>query len=170
MRKNEENSDENEASKAASKVGKSRKSPNEKRRQTIKKEGLDGHTVMTVRLRNAEFLEFSDQVEKVGLTNNRAMRIAARRIAGFLEIEDASQKMLKDIARQITGIASNVNQMAKIANTTNSVDHKNFLEERQKLGSELARVSDLQQQLLNVGRRRADGVQRLAEASIDDRE
>ena len=141
---------------------------NSKRREAIKREGLDGHTVMTVRLRNAEFLEFSDQAEALGLSNNRALRIAARRIGGFLEVDGESQQALKDIARQISGIASNINQLAKIANTTNSVDHKDFLEERKKLGLELARVSDVQQQLLNVGRRRRDGMQRLEEATSNE--
>ena len=141
---------------------------NSKRREAIKREGLDGHTVMTVRLRNAEFLEFSDQAEALGLSNNRALRIAARRIGGFLEVDGESQQALKDIARQISGIASNINQLAKIANTTNSVDHKGFLDERKKLGLELARVSDVQQQLLNVGRRRRDGMQRLEEATSNE--
>ena len=142
-------------------------SANEKRRNKIKKEGLEGHSVVTVRLRNAEFLEFTEQVEAAGLTNNRAFRIAARRISGFLEIDEDTQSTLRNIARQISGIASNINQLAKIANTTNSVDHSAFLEERKKLGLELAQLSDIQQQLLNVGRRRQDGVRRLEKAMSD---
>lgn len=151
-------------------VQKKRTEANAKRRETISKEGLGGHTVVTVRLRNAEFLDFCDQIDRVGLTNNRALRIAARRIAGFLEVDSDTQKTLRDIAKQLSGIANNINQMAKIANTTNSVDHTEFLAERQRLGVELARVSDLQQQVLNVGRRREDGLRRLQEAVVDDRE
>jgi len=151
----------------ASKAQKKVTSGNEVRRKKIKQEGLDGHTVLSVRITNAEFLEFADQVETLGLTNNRALRIAARRIGGFLEIDPESQVALKDIARQLTGIARNINQMAKIANTVKSVDHTDFLQERQKLGLELARASDLSQQLLNIGRRRNDGAARLKEAVAD---
>jgi len=167
LRKTKENTDTSEKEKGRSYVRKTNVSPNEKRRKKIEEEGLNGYTVVTVRMRNAEFLTFSDQVEAAGLTNNRALRIAARRISGFLEIDEASQIELKNVARQITGIASNINQLAKIANTTNSVDHKSFLQERQRLGKELAKISDLQQQLLNVGRRREDGMHRLKEASSD---
>lgn len=142
-------------------------SGNAVRRKKIEKEGLDGHTVLSLRLTNAEFLEFADQVEELGMTNNRALRVAARRIGGFLEIDSASQDVLKDIAKQLNGIARNINQMAKIANTVNSVDHKDFLEERKALGVELMKASDISQQLLNVGRRRNDGAARLKRAVAD---
>lgn len=167
MRKNEDKTGAKRKVKGRSYTRSLSVSPNEKRRQMINEKGLDGHTVVSVRMRNAEFLVFADQVEAAGMTNNGALRVAARRIAGFLEVDEESKEALKVIARQITGIANNVNQMAKIANTTNSVDHSEFLKERKILGKELSRLSDLQQQLLNIGRRREDGMQRLLQA-VDD--
>ncbi|MGO6944728.1 DNA mobilization endonuclease VirD1/MobC family subunit, partial [Rhizobium johnstonii] len=46
-----------------------------------------GYKIVSVRLRSAEFESFSEQLRALGLTSNLALRIAARRIAGFLEID-----------------------------------------------------------------------------------
>ena len=84
---------------------------NEVRKNTIEKQGLDGYTVMSVRLRNAEFLDFSEQVEKQGLKNNRALRIAARRISGFLEIDPKTQNLLREITLMLGRIANAINEI-----------------------------------------------------------
>ncbi|MEM8650593.1 MAG: DNA mobilization endonuclease VirD1/MobC family subunit [Pseudomonadota bacterium] len=138
---------------------------NSVRREAIKREGLDGYTNLNVRLRNAEFLEFSDQVEAAGLTNNRALRIAARRIAGFIEIDAESRQVLYAISRELGRIGVNINQLTKIANTINSVDHAEFLKERQAMTGEFVKLQSTLHRLLNITARKQDGLARLEKAS-----
>ena len=167
MRQDAEKTNAKGAKRGPKKAAQRSRESNAKRRQTIKQEGLSGDTVVSVRLKNAEFLEFSEQVAGLNVSNNEAFRIAARRIAGFMEIDKQSQQVLRDIEKQISGIARNINQMAKMANSVNRIDHKEYLKERLSLGQELARLSDQQQFLLNVGGRRLDGARRLQEAQDD---
>jgi type IV secretion system T-DNA border endonuclease VirD1 len=138
---------------------------NEVRRNAIEKDGLSGYTILSVRMRNAEFLDFSDQVEKQGLNNNRALRIAARRIAGFLEIDQDTRDILHDITLKIGGIAGDINEIAKIAKKRQTADAKDFLLHRQSLGAEFARLETQLQYLMNVSKRRQDGIKRLEEAA-----
>ena len=65
---------------------------------------------------------------------------------------------LKTVTRQIGGIATNINQIAKAGNRTLSPDYLAFMDDRKELGLELARLEQLMQQVLNVGKRRADGL------------
>lgn len=120
---------------------------------------------ISVRLTEAELAELDGQIASLGLTRNRALRIAARRIGGFLETDAETAAMLQDISRQMRGIATNVNQIAKAGNQSRHPDFRAFLEERQALGKELARVSAMLQEILEVARRREDGLARLSEAS-----
>ena len=78
--------------------------------------------VVRVRLTKAELAELDDAVERLGINRNRALRIAARRIGGFVEVDDEVRTALKDAVRQIGGIATNVNQLAKTANRTRDPD------------------------------------------------
>ncbi len=133
---------------------------------TILNEGMDGYTIVSVRLRNAEFLEFSEQVKKAGLSNNRAMRIAARRVAGFLELEPESQKALKDTSFALGDIAANINQLARNSRKSETLDIKDFMDARQELGREMAQLQSKIQLLLSIAKRRQDGIARLEEASL----
>ncbi|WP_314964004.1 DNA mobilization endonuclease VirD1/MobC family subunit, partial [Bradyrhizobium cosmicum] len=45
-----------------------------------------GYRIISARLRAAEFDAFSQQLRVLGMTNSLALRIAVRRIAGFIEI------------------------------------------------------------------------------------
>ena len=134
------------------------------RREAIKREGLDGYTNLSVRLRNAEFLEFADQVAALGLTNNRALRIAARRIAGFIELDCESRQILYAISRELGRIGVNINQLAKIANTVHSVDHTEFLKEREAMSGEFVKLQSTLHRILNITARKQDGLARLEKA------
>ncbi|WP_260094675.1 DNA mobilization endonuclease VirD1/MobC family subunit [Phaeobacter inhibens] len=120
---------------------------------------------ISVKLLEAERDEFDAQIAKLGLKRNRAMRIAARRIGGFLELDPETIGLLRAVTRSISGIAVNVNQIAKAANRTHDPDYQRFLRERAELGKEIARLDAALQPLLDVAQRRSDGLQRLKDAS-----
>lgn len=122
---------------------------------------------ISVRLTEAELAEFDAQIEALGLKRNRAMRIAARRIGGFVEVDAETLALLKDAQAQIKGIATNINQIAKLSNRLKSPQHAAFFEERGQLGRELARLQDGIQQILELNRRRHDGLARLREAMAE---
>ena len=117
--------------------------------------------VISIKLTEAELAEFDAQIAAVGLKRNRALRIAARRIGGFLEMDPEALTELRGVARQIGGIARNINQLARVAHVTQSVDYERLMIQRQHLGEEFATLDALMQRLLNVGQRRTDGLRRL---------
>lgn len=96
--------------------------------------------VIAVRLTEAELAEFDAQIAALGLNRNRALRIAARRIGGFVEADADQVAALRDVARQLVGVARNINQIAKSANRTRDPDYRVFMEERAALGKVFARV------------------------------
>lgn len=121
--------------------------------------------VFSIRATRAEVEEFDAQLEAVGMKRSQALRIAMRRIAGFVEVDKAVTQELREATKQISGIAKNVNQIAKAANRTHDPDYIAFLEERRALGKELSRVEAQMQRILNLAARRQDGLARLDEAS-----
>lgn len=120
---------------------------------------------VSVRLTEAELAEFDAQIAVLGLNRNRALRIAARRIGGFLEADAAQVETLREIARQLVGVARNINQIAKSANRTRDPDFIAFREDRAILGRQLAKVQDQTQGILSLAARREDGLERLARAA-----
>ncbi|MDO5757201.1 MAG: DNA mobilization endonuclease VirD1/MobC family subunit [Rhodobacterales bacterium] len=121
--------------------------------------------VVTVRLTEAELAEFDAQIAVLGLNRNRALRIAARRIGGFVEADAAQVETLREIARQLVGVARNINQIAKSANRTREPDYRAFMEERAALGKQLAKVQGQTQAILDLAARREDGLARLEKAA-----
>jgi len=119
---------------------------------------------LSVRLTEAELVEFDAQIATLGLKRSMALRIAVRRVGGFVEIDAATVEALRGVARQIGGVATNINQIAKAANRTRDPDFSAFMEERAALGRDLARIEGLIQRLLELGARRADGLARLEAA------
>lgn len=120
-----------------------------------------GFAVVSVKLRPAEKTEFQGLCKELGVSPNWAMRSMVRQAAGFLEVDNAALDELRTITRQISGVATNINQIAKAGNRTLSPDYLAFMEDRKALGKELARLEHVVQQILNVGHRRTDGLARL---------
>ncbi len=120
---------------------------------------------VSVKMTEAELFEFDAQIATLGIKRNRALRIAARRIAGFVEVDPVELDTLKDATRQLGGIAKNVNQIAKAANRTRDPDYRAFMEERAALGRELVRVEGRLQTILDLAARRSDGLERLSRES-----
>ena len=121
--------------------------------------------VFSIRATRAEVEEFDAQLETVGMKRSQALRIAMRRIAGFVEVDPAVARELRDATKQISGIAKNVNQIARAANRTHDPDYIGFMEERRALGKELSRIEAQMQRILNLAARRRDGLERLDKAA-----
>lgn len=122
--------------------------------------------VFSIRATRAEVEEFDDQLAQIGMKRSQALRIAMRRIAGFVEVDANVTKELRDATKQISGIAKNVNQIARIANRgVDHPDYRGFMEERRALGKELSRIEAQMQRILNLAARRQDGLARMAKAA-----
>jgi type IV secretion system T-DNA border endonuclease VirD1 len=121
--------------------------------------------LLSVRVTEAELAELDAQIAALGLKRNRALRIAARRIGGFLEADPAVVAELRILNRQLAGIATNVNQIARAANRTHDPDYRAFMEERAALGRVLIDVRGALQRILDLGARREDGLARLRAAA-----
>ncbi|WP_085033611.1 T-DNA border endonuclease subunit VirD1 [Ensifer aridi] len=124
-----------------------------------------GYKIVSVRLRLAEFESFSEQSQAAGLTNNMALRIAARRIAGFLEIDAETRQNLQRITDSIGQIAEALIDMRRFASRDDTVDMVRFERHRQQFGQEFAALDALLRTMLNVSRRRQDG-RRLLQGSV----
>ena len=61
--------------------------------EAAKKEPRADRTI-SIRLTEAELAELDAQIDGLGLNRNRALRIAARRIGGFLEVDGATVEAL----------------------------------------------------------------------------
>lgn len=123
-----------------------------------------GFAVVSVKLRPAEKAEFQALCKELGVSPNWAMRSMVRQASGFLEVQGATLDELRTITRQISGVATNINQIAKAGNRTLSPDYVAFMEDRKELGKDLARLERMMQHILNVGRRRSDGLAMLKQA------
>ncbi|WP_203561129.1 DNA mobilization endonuclease VirD1/MobC family subunit [Jiella pacifica] len=120
-----------------------------------------------VKMTASELAEFDATIAPLGLKRNRALRIAARRIGGFLEADPETLAAIRDIQAQITGIARNVNQIAKAANRTHDPDYRAFMEERRELGKALARLERHLLKITITAARRDDGKARLCRAASE---
>lgn len=127
--------------------------PRSKKRQV----NPDGYKVVSVRLREAEFMSFAEQAQAYGMTNNMALRVAARRIAGFLEIDAVTREVLQQISLNIGLISDNMNDMRSTCSRTGTVDMAKFEKMRLAFGQEFMQLDSLLRTLLNVTRRRIDG-------------
>lgn len=123
-----------------------------------------GFQMVSVKMRPAEAAEFKARCGEIGVTRNHALRVMARDVCGFLEVDPQALNDLKSITRQISGLATNINQIAKAGNRTLSPDYEAFMEDRRALGPELRRLEQMLQTVLNVGRRRSDGLAKFKEA------
>lgn len=125
----------------------------------------NGYKIVSIRLRQAEFESFCGQVQAMGLTHNLALRIAARRISGFLELDAETRRSLWLISDQIGEISSNLMHLRRIADRSGTLDIDKLAECRTAFGREFAVLDDKLQTLLNVSQRRIDGCAMLKEAS-----
>jgi type IV secretion system T-DNA border endonuclease VirD1 len=125
----------------------------------------DGYKIVSIRLRQAEFACFSQQARSLGLTHNLALRIAARRISGFLEIDAETRRLLRQVSSNIGEIALNISRLRRLAEQADSIDIERLEEQRKGFGREFAVLDDRLQTLLNISQRRIDGRMMLQDAA-----
>jgi len=124
----------------------------------------DGYKIVSVRLREAEFEAFSEEVRGLGLTNNFALRVAARRIAGFLEVDRGIRNTLENAVSEIGNLSDNIAKLATNYRESGDVDMEAFAKARAEFGRQFAKLDTQLAEILNVSRRRVDGRERLRDA------
>ncbi|EFO28784.1 VirD1 [Roseibium sp. TrichSKD4] len=112
--------------------------------------------VISVRMRRAEVAALDALCEEVGAKRNRVLRVLVLHARGFLDYDNEVRATLRDLLRQVGGIATNINQIAKAANVTGKPEYERFFEERKSFGKLFARVETQIQILLNLKTRKAD--------------
>ncbi|MEM8541545.1 MAG: DNA mobilization endonuclease VirD1/MobC family subunit [Pseudomonadota bacterium] len=122
------------------------------------------YKVISVRLRMAEFASFAEQTKIYGISGNLALRIAARRIAGFLETDKETQIAMRQITKRIGEIGDDIRSLHKLAMKDGSVEMSKLEEQRYAFGREFVRLDAQLQKILNVSHRRKDGQLLLAKA------
>jgi type IV secretion system T-DNA border endonuclease VirD1 len=125
----------------------------------------NGYRIVSVRLREAEFEAFSTQASALGLTNNMALRIAARRIGGFLELDAETHRVLEDVLGMIGTISRGINRLQATYAESGTADLQAFSELRAAFGYEFARLDAMLMSILNTANRRLDGRLRLKGAA-----
>ena len=128
---------------------------------SVERTGVPDFVVMSVKMRRAEADAFRALCTELGVRPNRAFRTMARHASGYLEIGGTVEDELRVAVRQLRGIATNVNQIAKAANRTRTPDYADFMSERAALGPVLMRLSIQARRILDVSARRLDGRNRL---------
>jgi len=123
------------------------------------------YKIVSIRLRSAEFESFFDQANALGLTSNLALRIAARRIAGFLEIDQAMRGQLEKITAAIGEISENLGRLHGAYVESGKVDPGELARQRVAFGHEFAELDASLRSILNVSRRRTDGRRLLEKAT-----
>lgn len=123
------------------------------------------YKIVSVRLRVAEFEEFSEQATAAGLTHSLALRIAIRRIGGFLEADPDTRHSLEEILRAIGAVSRGVTQLNELWRQNAELDMELFTQQRREFGMEFARLDALLRSILNVSRRRSDGRLRLHDSA-----
>ncbi|MDR6101875.1 type IV secretion system T-DNA border endonuclease VirD1 [Agrobacterium larrymoorei] len=128
--------------------------------------GVDqgAYKIVSVRLREAEFIAFSDQVSAFGLTNNLALRMMVRRIGGFLEVDNETLQRLQLMLERIGELSRHLAALQETCQQTRSVDLKEVGALRASFGRDFAQLDARLATILNVSKRRADGRLLLAAA------
>ena len=122
---------------------------------------------MSVKLRRSEADAFRATCASLGMRPNRAFRMIARRSSSFLEPDEAVLLELRAIVRQLSGIATNINQIARASNRTGRADLDGFQSERAALGPVLRRSEGLVRRMLDAPTRKREGLERLRAALTD---
>ncbi|WP_217577447.1 DNA mobilization endonuclease VirD1/MobC family subunit [Mesorhizobium sp. GbtcB19] len=117
----------------------------------------NGYKIVSIRLREAEFEVFAEQARAFGLTNNMALRIAARRIGGFLEIDSETRRMLLEISSAIDLMSERIVDLRSDCARTGHVDMKEFATQHAAFGRVFAQLDAKLRTILNGSHRRLDG-------------
>lgn len=123
------------------------------------------YKIVSVRLREGEYASLCERVEALGMTNSMALRIAARRITGFLEVDASTREALQGISDRIGDISDSIRQLSVDARRKPGFDMASFASQRAAFGAEFIALDRLLRTVLNVSRRRTDGCALLSQAA-----
>lgn len=124
-----------------------------------------GYKVVSVRLREGEFATLARQAAKCGMSNNMALRVAARRIAGFIELDAATREALQSISARIGEISASIRRISHLSSGRVDFDMEQFLKERAAFGREFVELDNHLRSLLSLSKRRTDGCALLADGA-----
>ncbi|GAJ95562.1 MULTISPECIES: T-DNA border endonuclease subunit VirD1 [Rhizobium] len=125
---------------------------------------IEGFKVVSTRLRSAEYESFSSQARLLGLSDSMAIRVAVRRIAGFLEIDAESRQTMEAILQSIGALSNNIAALLCAYAENPTTDLGALQAERNAFGKSFADLDGLLRTILSVSRRRIDGCSMLADA------
>lgn len=131
------------------------------KRRRVQREGFK---VLSTRLRSAEYESFSQQARLLGLTDSMALRVAVRRIGGFLEIDAETRRRMEDLLQAIGVLSYNVAALLAAYRESRAVDAGALMTERIAFGEAFADLDSLLHAILSVSRRRTDGCSMLKSA------
>jgi type IV secretion system T-DNA border endonuclease VirD1 len=144
-------------------AGKSTNASPNKRRVLVA--SAERYRNVCIRLREAEYDQFVRDVEALGLTSSMALRIAARRIAGFIEV-DSDLRLELEATLSAVGTTSQVLRDLHGAVTAGGIITMEQLDDqRTYFGEAFARLDGMLRSILNVSQRRADGRTLLKDAA-----
>ncbi|MGI8398241.1 T-DNA border endonuclease subunit VirD1 (plasmid) [Agrobacterium deltaense] len=126
---------------------------------------IEGFKVVSTRLRSAEYESFSRQARRLGLSDSMAIRVAVRRIAGFLEIDAETRQKMEAILHSIGALSNNIAALLSAYAENPTTDLGALQAERNAFGKSFADLDSLLRSILSVSRRRIDGCSMLADAS-----
>ncbi|MCZ7448304.1 T-DNA border endonuclease subunit VirD1 [Rhizobium rhizogenes] len=125
---------------------------------------VEGFKVVSTRLRSAEYESFSQQARLLGLSDSMAMRVAVRRIGGFLEIDQETRRKMEAILLSIGTLSTNVAALLSAYTENPQLDVEALRAERIAFGESFAELDGLLRSILSVSRRRIDGCSMLKDA------
>lgn len=125
----------------------------------------DDYKVVCVRLRAAEYDQFTRDAGAMGLTSSMALRIAARRIGGFLEVNRELRQDLEDVLQEIGTLSRAVRDLHGACMAGGVVKLEQLDHQRDTFGGAFAQLDGMLRSILNVSQRRADGRLLLVDAA-----
>ncbi|QCJ00987.1 T-DNA border endonuclease subunit VirD1 [Agrobacterium larrymoorei] len=126
---------------------------------------IERFKVVSTRLRSAEYENFSRQARRLGLSDSMAIRVAVRRIAGFLEIDAETRHKMEAILHSIGTLSNNIAALLTAYAENPTTDLAALQAERNAFGTAFADLDGLLRSILSVSRRRIDGCSMLEDAS-----
>ncbi|KAA3509398.1 T-DNA border endonuclease VirD1 [Agrobacterium vitis] len=125
---------------------------------------IESFKVVSARLRLAEYESFSSQARLLGLSDSMAIRVAVRRIGGFLEIEAETRQKMEAILHSIGTLSNNISALLSAYAERPEMDLEALRDERIAFGMAFADLDGLLRSILSVSRRRIDGCSMLKDA------
>ena len=123
----------------------------------VKSQEKDDYKIVSIRLRSPEFEAFDQQARALGLSSSMAVRIAVRKIGGFLETDKEIRREFENALRGIGAVSRALMTLHAAYETDAKVDMQAFASQRAAFGREFAVLDGMLRRLLNINQRRIDG-------------